>query len=1528
REDINPTNDTAGVVVDVVGQAPTPELLVIPNSGSQETVWPEASLLPVLGFIVVNRGHAPDTVSALTVSNLTVGLDAPDQAALDAEWLPLAVATWIQGRSSQTLDDSTPRSAFAGGRVTFSGREWVILPGDTLVVSISAASSLQARDGALLVAGLSDPAHLVARQQVVFASGMPLVSGHGLQVDGFVARQATLHEVPPALLGVGSRHNLVLDIELPSNGYRSDAIYGFNLVNRGSARAGSDIDRMEAWSDDGDGVFSALDDQFLGELVDSGDRWQMTGLASPVPVGGHRFFFTVDVAETARPASDIRMGLPVAYGPGVAMVSDNDGPVDFPLENTSSQGISTSDRVILTSDWVQPGDAYPDAVSLPLLSLVLTNTYVQDQTLQGLVVGNGTQPRDTATQAQTDAIARQVALRLDGNGDGVLGDLTDDPPLGTGIFSAGVVTFSAVGLTLPPFASIRVFVAADLDPAATAEGDRIGAFVAASTDVIVPGAAVVAVWPLSSGAPWTVDGMVASQVELEPVPLQSLGPDEGPALVMDLRLPGNGYRADELIAIAVTDSGTAGPADFSRVQLWTDGGNDGFDAGLLDDTAIADLTWTGDVWSSPLLSLPVGLAGQRVFVTVDAASTVSDSATVRFMVPRDGIRMASANSGPLDAPIVDPGTLILTTSPLRSSLAFLRNASTVGQTGQIRMSVRNNGTETLTGVVPGTIVHQGMGTVSLGPVAPDSFDLAPAEEAFFVWEFIANTTGPVVLTGYAEGTGSVSLDVFGSAPSPTSLHSVLTTPLQVDLYPVVNLPASVNRGQTGLVPLTLTLVNPGDETVADIELTDLRLRLTETDGGAVIVPEDLVERIAVSEGTDIYAALEVLPGTASDINLHFDPPARVTGREPITLGVHIDLKLSTTVPSFVLGVESATWFAARDTVTGASVPLVLAQGSFPIRTNQASLVSPAGSLAVALSGGAAHTGVPGQTDVPLVGFQVANESSETTSSPIHVTRVAYVLRDGSGVALTTPLDRFTRLNLRTVYQELFDGMPEMVDDTVMVIDLAAPAVIAAGAAVTLDLSVDLAPGAAIATLVPVLAPVGLFIGLDGNNGLPVPVSAGIPTTGPPLFVVSDPGVIRASGGGLLSATVDDGDHQVAILDLDLVHTGGTDAAGVRIGFLTLTVLDEDRRPLDPARVFERLRVVFDGSTAGDIGDPSASDGRLVIPLAATVLIPADTSSFRVEINLLPGSVGGFECLLAVGDIDLVNVVTGDPVAVLPAGGTWPLTSGLARIVVPAEELAVGGEDSMPPLLAPRIEPYTTLALTVRNPATPGEGSIILHSLTLTQPDQGLDLGLVAGEIVLLLDNGIVATASNLEKAARSATLVLETPLVIPAGEQFALGVALTVAAGAPAGVLLVQMADDGILAGAEGGTPGGIRIVPESGQSLPLISREGNLGKAGLESSYANFPNPFAAGREQTTFAFSLGQPGRVTLRILTPHGKLVTTLLENVSRGADFHQSDRWSGVNGNGQVVRNGVYIAELVVDFADGTRERVLRKVAVVR
>jgi hypothetical protein len=156
-----------------------------------------------------------------------------------------------------------------------------------------------------------------------------------------------------------------------------------------------------------------------------------------------------------------------------------------------------------------------------------------------------------------------------------------------------------------------------------------------------------------------------------------------------------------------------------------------------------------------------------------------------------------------------------------------------------------------------------------------------------------------------------------------------------------------------------------------------------------------------------------------------------------------------------------------------------------------------------------------------------------------------------------------------------------------------------------------------------------------------------------------------------------------------------------------------------------------------------------------------------------------------------------------------------------------------------------------------------------------------------------------------------------------------VAAAAP-GVasLRVGMDQDGIGVVQPGSALLTVQVTPEPGASFPFWSESGSFTPASLAGSWGNFPNPFAAGREATAFVYYLAQQALVTLRIWTPNGERVATLVDGNERDAGLHQTDLWDGRNGRGDVVRNGVYVAELSVRYDDGSSDRVRRKVAVVR
>jgi hypothetical protein len=76
----------------------------------------------------------------------------------------------------------------------------------------------------------------------------------------------------------------------------------------------------------------------------------------------------------------------------------------------------------------------------------------------------------------------------------------------------------------------------------------------------------------------------------------------------------------------------------------------------------------------------------------------------------------------------------------------------------------------------------------------------------------------------------------------------------------------------------------------------------------------------------------------------------------------------------------------------------------------------------------------------------------------------------------------------------------------------------------------------------------------------------------------------------------------------------------------------------------------------------------------------------------------------------------------------------------------------------------------------------------------------------------------------------------------------------------------------------------------------------------------------------SVNQPGATYY--WTTRGDPVRTLLDRMPMPSGLNQATAWDGRNGRGNVVTNGAYIAGLEVVYDDGGRDRLRRKIAVVR
>jgi uncharacterized repeat protein (TIGR01451 family) len=1537
QTDTNSTNDADSVAIDVPVSVGQVTVVAYPQSGA--TLRPGAAAVEVLRLGLANRGLRADTLATLTLTNTTAGPGTQEE--LDAEWRPLELSfqlLGVAGTGGPGFVTVPLKQAFSGGVATFTNLNVEIAPGDTLLLVLTSGASTAARDGDTLDLMVADASDLGFMGTVILSGDLPVDPAGGFPVDGMTAAQIRLEETATASLLAGSTRNVVLRAIVPANGYSPDVLQRVDITNRGTAVAGVDLERLEIWADaDRDSVFAAAADSLLGEFVFTGSRWEITGLSHAVPTSGVRLFITCDVAELATAGRTLVLALPTAPDVGIGMASNNDGPIDREVENVSHQTISTVNRVILAANPIAPGIAAPGAEDRLLLHLVATNTYSVPQTLTSLTLANATS--GSGTTPQLDAECEFVYLREDGDDDGGF-DANNDPALATAFFSTGEASFSGFSWTLAAGETRHLFVSADVSLLGATDGDVIRGNAAGPAALGFAGGDVstAASWPLDSQAAWTVDGMVAAQITNFGAPVATLGPNEGPALALDLRIPRNGYADDVLRGVTLTNRGTATSSDIAKVRLWRDGGDGVFDAGVGDDTDLGPTTYMDGDWTSALLSVPVSAGGVRLFASVTSSLAPTDSATVQLAVVTDGITMDSGNDGPYDGQVENPNALLLSTAALLATLELDPAASTIGQNVTALLHVRNVGSELITQVAPSALEATGDGTLSLlsGPT-PSDFDLAAGAESTFVWSCQADSAGTVYFAASASGIEESSGLTRQSLTTTSNPHTIFLQAQDLELFPVESMPFSITRGQTEVVPLSLTFANSGDSTASAVRLLGLKIRL-EDESGAGIIPADLLSRVVVNEGANVYLEKTSLETSGAEIDLTLAQPAVIEsqglGGGQVTLSLSFDISDSTGVPNFRLAITDSTWFAAEDATNGAPVNVSLQQGGYPIQSGLARIVAEATELQVSCPVPTPRSAGQGQPNVPLLDVEFLNYDEQSLAADVRLSGFSVTLTDSTGQPLSEPATYLEKIRVRTAVQELLERPVTAADDSSLALLLSPLLSLPVNAPVPVSITADLADTAPLGAICLRLSDSTSFDARDANTGKPVavvyasdPIAGGLVTIEAPADTI----LARAVGG--IEPWVMVGESDVTALAIEVVHPGGAGAGRARCDSLTIQLRDAQHVPLVPAEYLSRLAVLRNSIEVGVLSDMPTKDEGATIALTGTYFDPADTTTLTVCFDLRATSPTSFLELLVSGTgFHVFDDNLGLPVAVQPAtGAEFPLGSGLTQLMAPARELATGFESLLPKVLASDGPTVSAARLRLENVADPTSSVIRVERLELRVADRDFN-ELVAGEVVAqvqaFIGQELWAESGPLTETEPTAVVTAATPLVLSPGEPVEVEVVAMLRAspktqslriGCRASGIGVIQPDNPLLA---------VTVQPEEGQSFPFWSNAAGFAPSSLAESYSNFPNPFAAGRSETRFVFNLPAPGRVTLRVWTARGKSVGTILDAVSLSAGLYQDTTWDGRNGRGETVVNGVYVVELTVDFADGSHERLLRKVAVVR
>lgn len=1513
--------------------APTPiDVAIAEQSGV--TAIPGAAAMTVFGVRLRNDGTRSETLSSVTFTNRATGSDSASVADLDADWTSLEL---VDARNLDAGTAGTARLAgatFSGGSVTFPALALAIAAGDSVELLVRGNASLAARDGDRLDLRIEDATAFQFGRTVEMNGTFPADPAGSFPVDGLSAAQVTVHAVDPGLLA-GQQRLVSMDFEAPSNGYDDDTLTRFDVTNLGTAENGLDIARVEAWADDGDGVFSAAADTPLGEMTFTGQRWERTGISVPLPApDGARLFVTTDIAELATAGATVLLAIPGPPDFGLGVLSSNDGPVNTAVVSTQ-QTISTVDRVSLTPLSVPSADVEPGTTDHMILHLVAENSYSVMKTLTGLTLDNVT--TGSGAPADLDGEFDQVELWLD-DGNGVFDGAPIDKSA-SAFFDGGQAIFSGLSAwNLPPGETRDLWATADVSVSA-ADGDVMGVRIGSQANItFLDPTSLAAGFPLDSGGRLTVDGMVAAQIANHGAPGHTLGPSEGPSLALDLGIPSNGYATDMLTGLTVTNLGTAVSADLSDVRLWRDGGDGSFDAGGGDDTDLGAMAFVAGRWVLPGLTETLASGQTRFFVTVIASASPTDGATVRLAVPVDGITVQSGNDGPMDAAVSNPTALLLSTAVLLADLSITPAASTIDSTVTVTMDVRNlHATATIDSITPSALSPSGLGAMQLlsGP-SPAMHSLAASGQGTFTWTYRAASSGTVQLSGSVNGVEQGAGTPHQSLTVTSNVHQIFVSAQDLDVFAVQSMPFSINRSQQGVVPLSLTFANPGGVSGSDILLTGLRIRL-ENEQGQTIVPADLLSRVVVNEGAVVYLDKTALETTATEMDLTLAQPVLIENAGPsssATLAIALDISDATTVPNFRLAMDDAGAFDAEDATSGAPVNISLVDPTvFPITSGLARIVADATELDVAATPDSASSVGQGQTGVPALRLELTNPDPSGLAADVRVTTFDVKLA-GSGGAIANPSHCIDRIRVVGTAQTHLDRQVTAADDSTIALTLSTLVSVPSGiAALPLSILVDFADDAYLGQMHLELADSSLFDARDANTGAPLPVVYAVePLTGPTLTVQAPAQTAQVAAAALLPASVPVGSADVPALRLTLTHPGPAESGPIRLDTIRLECRDGSGAGLVPATFLDAVRATVAGVTYGEVTSPPASGDEVDIPVTGIEIAPFGQVTLEVSADLLVTAPATLVSMILTADgVDLVDANLGLPVAAMAASGVeFPFTSGFAQLRSPARDLVVGMTGAMPAVLAADGATIEVARVTLRNPAAATAGDILLDRFEVRAADDdlaGIALGAMVTSVQAFVADTLWAELA-LDVSDEAALLVAADTLAIPPGEDREVAFRVTLPDVETTGGFRLGFEAAGIGVVQPASQLLTVSVLAEDGSSFPLWTEAGHYSGVTLADSYSNFPNPFAAGRGETRLAFYLRDGATVSLKVYTIRGEIVKTLLDGVPLGAGLHQDTTWDGRNGRGHTVVNGVYLAEIAVSFDDGGSERILRKIAVVR
>ena len=1486
--------------------------------------------LPVLHLKLYNNTLLTVTLDTLRMENLSSGPGDGSQADLDAEISQVSI---YDDDGNGTVDSWDAPAAsglsFAGGRLTVNTPALTMDPGEIAYLLVACdLDSTCARDGDSLRVSISSVDDMHFEPAFPTNARYPFRTNPARCVDGMMSFQIAVTPSADSLLITRAADILVLDFAVPANGYTADTLAALTIANQGTA-ADEHVSSLRLYADGGNGVFdqgkqAPGDDNAIGGFVSLGDKqYSMSGIDLPLVATcpeGTRFFVSCDLAPDFLTSASFQFGVPMM---GIEVHSGNDGPIDAGAYDPSVQFIPTPDKLTVFPYSTGDKRVRPGQEDLLNFGLALYNGFKTSITL------------DAVTLFQRGAVSNDEIERLtayaDADTNGLFSPLIDTP-VATATPAGDVYeTLSSLGVELHPEEISYLFVAYDLALGARDSVDvdlRINTVEDLELSPPVATDNIDGVFPVNSPGVDVTDGMIADQVQLHPAPFHRAAPGDNNVLAFGFTLPANGSLSDALQHLTVLNSGTAvAGLDVSLVSLWVEAGGDPERFEASSDRLLSIMMWSGSGWRNPVTldeAIPPP-GGLRCYVTFSVAASASDDRTIQSVLPVGGVQVLSGNDGPIDRPLTNPNVQSISTDPLISTLALDRRTYSTGQEIVLTMRVRDEGVDSLLGVTAPLPIFSGDGVVAyLGGPEPAAVDLGPGGDSTLVWRYRATAAGDILWCGLAHNGDSSEV----SLESCTEAAVIESSPTTFTLSLHDETPIAVNRGQRHVGTMSARILHATEDTAsAPLRFNGIDI-FVEDQNGTPLPPNSLLSEITVLSSSGTNQPFDLADSTSNPLHLRLPEPVKIPRGDSISVDVDMDISASASFSPFRVSIAEVSDISVVDANKGTGVSAATG-ASFPWRTNMVDVAVAAESLLVSAEAPGVIFANNGQDGVEVFRFSLLNNGPpETANEILRMVELSFSDTSGAPIAPAGVVRSLEFINNGSTLYSIDDLPPTGHSATC---NLTNQLLLPPGdpKEVTVRMNMKSFPSHE-----------GFYVSLDSpsslaardnNNGGAINVAttppAGFPIESSRLLFQEPASGVATAFTSRVPEIILPSTRTVPLIDVVYTHADASAAASITVDSLAMAFVDRSGSPFYPGNYFSQLCAVHAGDTLCVLTSLSSSNHVAECTFSPPITLEPNCQD---TLRLYVASKDVYSPAEFQVRVDREHVVSRDANTgerILSVQGVFPYFSDTARLQLVGNAASCALVSRVPPNVSGRESELAVFDLLVRNDNPLGYTPAVLRSLLIEIRDwkgRALDpSSFVAGAALMSAESVLVAGVVGVS----GISIALPDGLVLEPATTDTLTFAVDLST-AGSETFRFVIADTASLEIRDAVTGEEIAVGTIGNTGYPLQTALAHMAGSDPEAAFTNYPNPFAAGRENTRITYYLESSARVTLKIYTLWGEPVETLLDGESRTAGLHQDATWSGRNGDGDLVANGVYYLVLEIEPATGSGSTFKRKVGVVR